>query len=267
MATIRVFILFFFTMVLFSGCATIVNDPNIPIAASFSDGSSGECDFRNKRGFWSTQMPTNGVMIRRSDDALIYNCTTEDDRTATGSIQSETEGGKMAASVLFWDLGITDAITDKHRTYQRNIVIPIVRAKQMPVVQEDQPRQRARTNQTYSASTAPVVRSPTSQKKNEIVSEVVLPSIAAGCKPPSTPGSIPENAGHTELLSTKRELEFFQKENAKYQSCIEDSSHALGVTEGNRKAITTAHNMSVTIEEALVSEFNNAYEQWEANNN
>ena len=31
----------------------------------------------------------------------------------------------MAASVIFWDLGITDAITDKHRTYQGNVVIPV----------------------------------------------------------------------------------------------------------------------------------------------
>lgn len=107
------------------GCATIVNDPYIPVATSFSDGSTGECEFRNKRGVWTTDVPTNGVMIRRSDDALIYNCTTEDGRTSTGSIKSEMEGEKMAASVIFWDLGITDSITDKHRTYQGNIVIPV----------------------------------------------------------------------------------------------------------------------------------------------
>jgi hypothetical protein len=35
------------------------------------------------------------------------------------------EGGKLAASVVFFDFGITDAITDKHRTYQGNIVIPV----------------------------------------------------------------------------------------------------------------------------------------------
>jgi hypothetical protein len=66
-------------------------------------------------------------MIRRSDDHLMYDCTTEDGRIATGYIQSEIEGGKMAASVIFLDLGITDAITDKHRTYQSDIVIPILR--------------------------------------------------------------------------------------------------------------------------------------------
>jgi hypothetical protein len=42
-----------------------------------------------------------------------------------GSLRSEVEGEKMAASVIFWDFGITDSITDKHRTYQGNVVIPI----------------------------------------------------------------------------------------------------------------------------------------------
>jgi hypothetical protein len=108
-----------------SGCATIVNDANIPLTVSFSDGSSGQCTFKNKRGVWSSDIPTTNVMIRRSDDALTYDCSTKDGREAEGSIKSEMEGGKMAASVVFWDLGITDAITDKHRTYQGNVVIPV----------------------------------------------------------------------------------------------------------------------------------------------
>jgi len=115
---------------LLTGCATIVNDANIPLAFSFSDGSSGECNFKNKRGVWSSKIPTTGVLIRRSDDALIYECTTEDGREANGSVRSEMEGAKMAASVIFWDLGITDAITDKHRTYQGNVVIPILAKKE-----------------------------------------------------------------------------------------------------------------------------------------
>ena len=64
-------------------------------------------------------------MIRRSDDDLIYECVTTDGREVTGLVRSEMEGEKMAASVFFWDLGITDAITDKHRTYQGNVVIPV----------------------------------------------------------------------------------------------------------------------------------------------
>lgn len=108
-----------------TGCATIVNDPMVPLAVNFSDGSPGKCDFKNKRGTWSSEIPTTNVMIRRSDDALVYDCTTEDGRESSGSIRSEVEGEKMAASVIFWDLGITDAITDKHRTYQGNVIIPV----------------------------------------------------------------------------------------------------------------------------------------------
>ena len=72
----------------------------------------------------------NGVMVRRSDDALVYQCTTDDGRDAAGSIRSEMEGEKMAASVGFFDLGITDAVTDKHRTYQGNIVVPVPAASE-----------------------------------------------------------------------------------------------------------------------------------------
>ncbi len=111
--------------ILLSGCATIVNDPNIPLTFSFSGGSSGQCTFKNKRGVWSSVIPAQGVMIRRSDDALVYECTTEDGREAVGFVKSEVEGDKMAASVIFWDFGITDSITDKHRTYQGNVVIPV----------------------------------------------------------------------------------------------------------------------------------------------
>ena len=108
-----------------TSCATIVNDPNIPIAVNFSDGSPGKCTFKNKRGVWTSDIPTQNAMIRRSDDALMYDCTTSDGRQTTGSIRSEVEGEKMAASVIFWDFGITDAITDKHRTYQGNVVIAV----------------------------------------------------------------------------------------------------------------------------------------------
>jgi hypothetical protein len=117
------------TVILLAGCATLVNDTHIPLTFSFSDGSSGECTFKNKRGEWSSIMPTLDVLIRRSDDDLVYNCTTEDGRNANGSVRSEMEGGKLAASVIFFDFGITDAITDMHRTYQGNVVIPVIAVK------------------------------------------------------------------------------------------------------------------------------------------
>ena len=108
----------------FTSCATIVNDPNVPVALSFSDGSNGSCSLNNKRGQWSGKVPGT-FSIRRSDDVLRYNCKTESGKTGIGGIASSIEGAKLGASVLFFDLGITDAITDKHRTYTPSFTIPV----------------------------------------------------------------------------------------------------------------------------------------------
>lgn len=106
-----------------TGCATLTNDANVPVAFSFSDGSNGSCMFRNKRGTWNNSVPAT-VYIRRSDDALTYDCKAEDGREANGSIPSKI-GAKIVASAVFIDFGITDAITDKHREYPSSYVIPI----------------------------------------------------------------------------------------------------------------------------------------------
>lgn len=107
-----------------SGCATLVNDSHVPIAMSFSDGSSGECALKNKRFAVTVDLPTT-VQVRRSDDGLQYDCKTADGRTALGLIPSTIEGAKLAASVVFFDFGITDAITDMHRDYPASFVIPV----------------------------------------------------------------------------------------------------------------------------------------------
>ncbi len=62
---------------------------------------------------------------RRSDDALRYDCTSDDGRKAFGSINSSIDAAKAGASVIFFDLGITDAITDKGRDYPTGFVIPL----------------------------------------------------------------------------------------------------------------------------------------------
>ena len=116
------------TTFVFSGCATITNDAYIPVALSFSDGSNGSCNLRNKRMSLEANIPGT-PMIRRSDDGLTYTCKTTDGREAFGSIPSSIEAAKLAGSVVFFDLGITDAITDKHRSYPSNFVIPMSRKK------------------------------------------------------------------------------------------------------------------------------------------
>ena len=104
--------------------ANIVNDPNTPVTLSFSDASTGSCNLSNKRGSWSGEAPGT-FQIRRSDDDLRFDCTTESGKKGFGTIASSMEGAKLGASVLFFDLGITDAITDKHRTYTPSFVIPV----------------------------------------------------------------------------------------------------------------------------------------------
>jgi hypothetical protein len=106
-----------------SGCASITNDPMIPVTLSFSNGAYGRCDLRNKRGFWSTPIPDT-VSVRRSDDDLQYRCEAADGRIVSGSIPS-TMGAKIIASAIFIDFGITDSITDKHREYPASYVIPV----------------------------------------------------------------------------------------------------------------------------------------------
>ena len=105
------------------GCASINNDAYVPLSLSFTDGSSGTCQLTNKRMSIQTEIPS-APMIRRSDDNLNANCTTEDGRTAFASIPS-TMGGKIIASAIFLDFGIVDAITDKHREYPASFVIPV----------------------------------------------------------------------------------------------------------------------------------------------
>lgn len=48
----------------------------------------------------------------------------DDGREAVGALQSQM-GAKIVASAVFLDLGITDAITDKHRQYAPGFVVPI----------------------------------------------------------------------------------------------------------------------------------------------
>jgi len=107
----------------FVSCATITSDSNDQMAMSFSDGSNGSVQLRNKRGNWDFKLPST-VSVRKSDDVLQYTAKTDDGRIATGSIPSRV-GAKIVASAVFLDFGIVDSITDKHREYPDSYVIPI----------------------------------------------------------------------------------------------------------------------------------------------
>ena len=105
-----------------SGCATIVNDPMIPVEFIPQGCAQLQCTASNKRGQWSVTAPGT-TMIRRSDDTLQVQCTNPAGQPFSTQVKSEIEGAKLAGSVVFFDLGITDSITDKHRDYARQVLI------------------------------------------------------------------------------------------------------------------------------------------------
>ena len=113
-------------VLLLAGCSSIVNDSHVPITLSFSDNSAGECSLKNKRENYKTIIPAT-ISVRRSDDALVFDCKTVDGRLASGSIPSEF-GGMMAGNIILGGgIGaLVDAESDKHRNYPSSFVIPVV---------------------------------------------------------------------------------------------------------------------------------------------
>ncbi len=111
------------SLLMMSSCATLTNDPNQQI--QFIGMNCGEkkisCNMSNKRGSWSVELP-GSAMIRRSDDSLRVECSDEDNNRYLMSAKSSI-GAKIVASAVFLDLGIVDAITDKHRIYPEQVLV------------------------------------------------------------------------------------------------------------------------------------------------
>ena len=107
-------------------CSTLVNESHVPINLYFTDGSAGTCTLRNKRETYNTAIPAT-ISARRSDDALVYNCKTDDGRSANGKINSQI-GQTMAGNIIFGGgIGaIIDANNDMHREYPGHFAIPVV---------------------------------------------------------------------------------------------------------------------------------------------
>ena len=106
-----------------NGCATLTNDAHqqINFKGPGCKGKGVVCTASNKRGLWRVQIPGTEA-IRRSDDVLRLDCEDKKGNRYQEAIPSRL-GGKIVASAIFLDLGIVDAITDKHREYPPQIMI------------------------------------------------------------------------------------------------------------------------------------------------
>ena len=110
-------------MVIVNSCATLTNDPNqqIQFVGMNCKDQVVKCNLSNKRGSWTVELP-GSAPIRRSDDVLRVECSNSEGERYLMTAQSKI-GAKIIASAVFLDLGIVDAITDKHREYPEQIIV------------------------------------------------------------------------------------------------------------------------------------------------
>ena len=103
-------------------------------------------------------------------------------------------------------------------------------------------------------------------------SRVVLPVDMQSCKVPYAPPPIPEGAVKEDLLKAKKLITEFQGEMLVYRTCLgvetEEKIDALeaknGMSQGEKMAILSAYDYSVTKEEQVASAFNTALKAYKA---
>lgn len=101
-------------------------------------------------------------------------------------------------------------------------------------------------------------------------STVILPIEAQSCNLPSAPPAIPDAPEKDDLLKAQKNVKDFQAAMIVYRECInlhknnDELANDPDLTDGNRKAITEAHNYSVDMEERVANMFNEAVRAYKA---
>lgn len=96
-------------------------------------------------------------------------------------------------------------------------------------------------------------------------SMVVLPISAQQCNLPAAPPPIPETPEKSDLLEAQKGVKQFQADMIVYRECINHDVMSDELSDGNRQAITNAHNYSVDMEERVAAMFNEAVRAYKAN--
>lgn len=95
-------------------------------------------------------------------------------------------------------------------------------------------------------------------------SQIILPLEAQTCDLPAAPSRIPEDASYDQLVEAKGKVSDFQSSLASYRECLDGSGDPEAMTDGNRIALTQAHNYSVEMEERVAAQFNEAVRAYKA---
>ena len=96
-------------------------------------------------------------------------------------------------------------------------------------------------------------------------SKVVLPLETQQCNLPSALPPIPEVPTYPDLMAAQKGVKGFQTAMETYRRCLNNDILSDLLTDGNRQAITNAHNYSVDMEEPVASMFNEAAKAYKAN--
>jgi len=96
-------------------------------------------------------------------------------------------------------------------------------------------------------------------------SMVVLPIPQQQCNLPSAPPPIPAVPGYDDLIMAQKGVKGFQTDMEEYRACINHDVLSKELSDGNRQAISNAHNYSVDMEERVAGMFNEAVRAYKAN--
>jgi hypothetical protein len=100
--------------------------------------------------------------------------------------------------------------------------------------------------------------------QTEDESTVILPLEAQTCNLPAAPGRIPEEASYEDLAKAKGGVVSFQAAMEEYRACLDSATSNVDLTDGNKLAVTNAHNYSVEMEERIAEQFNVAVRAYKA---
>ena len=96
-------------------------------------------------------------------------------------------------------------------------------------------------------------------------SRVILPIASQTCVLPTAPAPIPAVPSKDDLLLAQKGVKKFQADMEVYRACVNHDVLSEELSDGNRQAITNAHNYSVEMEERVAGMFNEAVRAYKAN--
>jgi len=95
-------------------------------------------------------------------------------------------------------------------------------------------------------------------------SEILLPLEAQTCNLPNPPARIADDADLDALKAGKAGVTAFQNELIEFRECLDASTVNENITEGNKIAVSRAHDDSIDMEERIAEQFNVAIRAYKA---